>query len=312
MSHRELIVLGSASQVPTRHRNQNGYLMRWDQYGFLFDPGEGTQRQMTLFGQPASAISHVLVTHFHGDHCLGLPGVLQRLSLDDVKHPVEVHYPSSGQHFFERLRYASVYEERATVIGCPIGEPGVIFEAPDLKVFAGRLDHRVETYGFCIREPDSITLDPDRLAAAGIRGPDIGRLARDGVLSLGDRTIRREEMGHQRRGQSMALVMDTRVCDAAVELVRGVDLLVCESTYLEEHREMAHSNGHLTARQAAELALESGARKLVLTHFSRRYANPARFLAEAREVFGNTVLAEDGLRVPLLRDSRHSDAIPCP
>src|SRR5919198_3236532 len=96
MTARELGVLGTASQAPTRERNHNGYLLRWADEGFLFDPGEGAQRQLLLAGVPASAITRVCITHFHGDHCLGLPGVLQRLSLDRVPRPVEVRFPASG------------------------------------------------------------------------------------------------------------------------------------------------------------------------------------------------------------------------
>src|SRR5262249_27893983 len=100
MSPRELVVLGTASQGPTPDRNHNGYLLRWDTEGLLFDPGEGTQRQLLLAGVAPSAITRICVTHFHGDHCLGLPGVLQRLSLDRVPHPVYAHYPASGQEYF--------------------------------------------------------------------------------------------------------------------------------------------------------------------------------------------------------------------
>ncbi len=109
MSARELVVLGTASQVPTRHRNHNGYLLRWDAEGLLFDPGEGTQRQMLFAGVASSAITRICLTHFHGDHCLGVPGVVQRLSLDRVAHPVHAHYPASGAHWFARLRYATAY-----------------------------------------------------------------------------------------------------------------------------------------------------------------------------------------------------------
>lgn len=96
MSVRELVVLGTASQVPTRYRNHNGYLLRWDGAGLLFDPGEGTQRQMLLAGVSATDVTRICVTHFHGDHCLDLPGVIQRLSLDGVPHPVDAHYPATG------------------------------------------------------------------------------------------------------------------------------------------------------------------------------------------------------------------------
>src|SRR5436190_18449957 len=109
MSARELVVLGTASQVPTRYRNHNGYLLRWDEEGLLFDPGEGTQRQMIHAEVAATAVTRVCITHFHGDHCLGLAGVSQRISLDGAPHLVHAYYPSSGQVFYERLRHASIY-----------------------------------------------------------------------------------------------------------------------------------------------------------------------------------------------------------
>src|SRR5947199_1123350 len=120
MSTREVIFLGTASQVPTRARSHNALFLLWDDLGVLFDPGEGTQRQMTLAGLSASQITHVAITHFHGDHCLGLAGVIQRLSLDGVPHPVEVLYPASGQVFFERLRHASLFFERAELVPRPV------------------------------------------------------------------------------------------------------------------------------------------------------------------------------------------------
>ena len=97
-------MLGTACQAPTRRRNHNGYLLRWDGEGILFDPGEGTQRQMVLAGVSASDLTRICVSHFHGDHCLGLTGVVQRLALDRVEHPVPAHYPASGQEYFDRLR----------------------------------------------------------------------------------------------------------------------------------------------------------------------------------------------------------------
>ena len=111
MSSREVIFLGTASQVPTRRRNHNALFLAWDDLGILFDPGEGTQRQMTHAGLSATQITHVCVTHFHGDHCLGLAGIVQRLSLDRVPHPVEVIYPRGGQVYFERLRHASIFHD---------------------------------------------------------------------------------------------------------------------------------------------------------------------------------------------------------
>src|SRR5918997_517613 len=108
MSARELVVLGTASQVPTRYRNHNGYFLRWDGEGVLFDPGEGTQRQLLLAGIPSGSITRICITHLHGDHCLGLPGVIQRMVLDRVTHPIDVYFPASGRPYIDRLRSASV------------------------------------------------------------------------------------------------------------------------------------------------------------------------------------------------------------
>src|SRR5690349_14193888 len=102
MSVRELLVLGSASAVPTRHRNHNGYLLRWDGHGLLFDPGEGTQRQLILAGQATSDLTWICITHFHGDHCLGVPGIIQRIARDGVQHRVDAAFPASGMAYWER------------------------------------------------------------------------------------------------------------------------------------------------------------------------------------------------------------------
>lgn len=295
MSVRELVVLGTASQVPTRRRNHNGYFLRWDGDGFLFDPGEGTQRQMIHYGVTATSITDVLITHFHGDHCLGFASLVQRISLDEVPHPVRAHYPASGQVYYDRLRKASIFRDVAKLQPNPLKDEGVIHRTGDWHLEARRLDHSVECFGYRLVEPDQWTLDADALKDAGLRGPEVGALKRDGELKRDDGTmIRREDVGRLRRGQKMAFVMDTRICDNAFELARDVDLLVCESTYLDEHAEDAHKNAHMTARQAATIAKEAGAKKLVLTHISQRYKETEPFLAEASEVHDDVVVVEDG------------------
>lgn len=295
---RELIVLGTASQVPTRYRNHNGYFLRWDDRGLLFDPGEGTQRQMLHFGVATSCVHHVLITHFHGDHCLGLAGLVQRISLDGVPHRVQVHYPASGEEYFQRLRHASIFHDRAETVPRPIaiaGEGEVeIAREPGFALVARRLDHRVETFGYRLQEPAGRRMLPDRLDAAGVSGPDIGRLQREGELCVGERLVRLEDVSAPRPGQSMAFVMDTRPCAGAEELARGVDLLVCESTYLSSEAAEAHANAHMTADQAGRLAAAAGARRLVLTHFSQRYTELEPFLEEARAHHPDVVAARDG------------------
>ncbi|GAA0945703.1 ribonuclease Z [Pseudonocardia zijingensis] len=305
MSGRELVVLGTASQAPTRTRNHNGYLLRWDGEGLLFDPGEGTQRQMLLAGVASSAITRICLTHFHGDHCLGVPGVIQRLSLDGVAHPVVAHFPASGREYFARLRHASSFHEIADVREEPVERDGVLATGPTGVLEARRLDHPVEAFGYRFTEPDGHRMLPARLAAHGIAGPDVGRLQREGELAVDGRVVRLAEVSVPRRGQRFAFVMDTRLCDAVHALADGVDMLVIESTFLAADESLARTYGHLTARQAGAVAAEGRVRKLVLTHFSQRYADPTRFAAEAAEVFdGEIVVAEDLARVPLPRRRR--------
>jgi len=297
---RELVVLGTASQAPTRTRNHNGYLVRWDGEGFLFDPGEGTQRQMLLAGVASSAITRICLTHFHGDHCLGVPGVIQRLSLDAVAHPVVAHYPASGREYFARLRHASAFHEIADLREEPIEGDGALATGPSGVLEVRRLDHPVEAFGYRFSEPDGRRMLAARLAEHGISGPDVGRLQREGVLDVGGRAVQLADVSVPRRGQRFAFVMDPRLCDAVYALAEGVDLLVIESTFLTEDEQLARTYGHLTARQAGSVAADCGVRTLVLTHFSQRYSDPARFAAEAGEVFGGEiVVAEDLARVPL-------------
>jgi ribonuclease Z len=291
---RELVVLGTASQVPTRHRNHNGYLLRWDSEGILFDPGEGTQRQMLQAGVAVSDLTRICVTHFHGDHSLGLPGVIQRISLDRVPRPVVAHFPAGGAHFFARLRHATSFYDHADIREAPITGDGAI--AANLE--ARRLYHSVETYGYRLTEPDGRRMLPERLAEFGIAGPDVGVLIREGHLERNGRRVHIDEVSAPRPGQKFAFIMDTGLCDNVFALAEGVDMLVIEATFLSEDAATAALVGHLTAAQAARIATESGVRRLVLTHFSQRYDDPARFVAEAREHYdGDLVIAEDLMRV---------------
>ena len=296
---RELIVLGTASQAPTRTRNHNGYVLRWDDAAILFDPGEGTQRQLTLAGVAVSALTTVCITHFHGDHSLGLAGILQRRSLDQAVDPLDVYFPASGQVFFDRLRYASAYYERAEIQPRPTSKDGEVATVGGSRLIARHLDHRIDTLGWRLEEPDSVRMLPERLTALGITGPDVGVLQREGSLVVDGTTITLDNVSVPRPGQVFAFVMDTRVCDAASELAAGADLLVCEATFLTRDEALAHEYGHLTARQAAHLARDAGVRRLVLTHLSQRYGEGDEHFAEAVEVFPDVTVVRDLDRVPV-------------
>jgi ribonuclease Z len=302
LSARELVVLGTASQVPTRHRNHNGYLLRWDGEGLLFDPGEGTQRQMLRAGVAAHDINRICVTHFHGDHSLGLAGVIQRINLDRVPHPVTVHHPASGRKYFERLRYATAYRETVQLTPAPVsGLGGVLAVTPAYTLDAHLLSHPVESYGYRLTEPDGRRMLPALLAERGIGGPDVGRLQREGVLN----GVALEDVSEPRAGQRFAFVMDTRLCDGVYALAEGCDLLVIESTFLDEDQSLATDHGHLTAGQAGRVARDARVRHLVLTHFSQRYSDPDEFERQARAAGyeGELTVAADLTRVPVPKRS---------
>ncbi|MDR8410453.1 ribonuclease Z [Nonomuraea sp. 3-1Str] len=300
MSNRELVVLGTSSAVPTRHRNHNGYFLRWDGQGYLFDPGEGTQRQMAYAGLSASDVHWLCLTHFHGDHCLGVPGVVQRIARDKVRHPVRALFPASGRTYWQRLRHAAAFADTDVIAEHPLdGDHAVLGQ-----LTARRLSHPVESYGYRLQEPTGRRMLPDRLAAHGIRGAEIGELQRTGSV----RGVTLDECSVVRPGQSFAFIMDTRLCDAVYELADRTDLLVVESTFLSAEESLAREYGHLTAEQAGLVAARAGARCLVLTHFSERYgfADEPVFLAEARRHYdGDVVLARDLTTVPVPRRPRH-------
>ncbi|GAA3214856.1 ribonuclease Z [Nonomuraea helvata] len=290
------MVLGTSSAVPTRHRNHNGYLLRWDGQGYLFDPGEGTQRQMLHAGVSAHDIHWICLTHFHGDHCLGVPGVVQRIARDKVRHPVRALFPASGETYWRRLRHAAAFADTSVISEHPLS--GDLASVGSLT--ARRLSHPVESYGYRVQEPHGRRMLPDRLAAHGIRGPEVGELQRTGSV----RGITLDQCSEPRRGQSVAFVMDTRLCDTVFELASGVDLLVIECTFLSSESALAKEYGHLTAFEAGLVAADAGARRLVLTHFSERYgfADEPAFVAEVRRHYdGEVVLARDLMKIPVPR-----------
>lgn len=303
MSARQLVILGTASQVPTRTRNHNGYVLLWDDVGILFDPGEGTQRQFTHAGLAVSRIGHICITHAHGDHCLGLPGVLQRRAMDGLTAPVTVHFPDAAAETIARLRHVTPFEDTAPVelrpVATPAPEPMAIGRS--LTLTAAALDHGEQAAGWRVQEADTWRLLPDRLEALGIPREARSELVRDGEVTVRGRTFHRDEVAEPRPGQSVAFVMDTRDCAGARELATDVDLLVIEATFLDDQHALAEEAGHLTAAQAARIGAESGARRVVLTHFSQRYPDLDGHLEEATAAAPDldVVIATDLARIPV-------------
>lgn len=298
MTVRDIIILGCSSQQPTRMRNHGAYLVRWNDEGLLFDPGEGTQRQFIFANVAPTVVSRIFISHFHGDHCLGLGSILMRLNLDKVTHPIHCYYPASGKRYFDRLRYGTIYHELINVIEHPVSKPGVVHDDGKFLIEAIELDHGVDNLGWRITEPDTRKFDRTKLIANGVQGPLVRELEEKGFVIVGEREVKIDDVSNIRKGDSVAVVIDTRYCQNAIDIAKNARVLICESTYLEEHRDLAHKHFHLTAREAATIAKLAGAHELILTHYSARYQNLRPFEEEARAVFPNTHAADDLLTFP--------------
>jgi ribonuclease Z len=293
MSVRDIIILGCSSQQPTRFRNHGAYLFRWNEEGLLFDPGEGTQRQFIFANVAPTCVTRIFVSHFHGDHCLGLGSFLMRLNLDKVTHPIHCYYPASGKKYFDRLRYGTIYHETINVVEHPVYEEGIVHDDGRFKIEAKFLDHGVENIGWRITEPDQRKFDNDKLLAAGVRGPLVRELSQNGSITVNGQTVHLDDVSWIRHGDSIAIVIDTRVCKNAVELAKDAKILLIESTYLDEHKQLAYKHHHLTAKEAAQIAKDANVKKMIMTHFSGRYLNLRPFEHEAREIFPNAFAADD-------------------
>ncbi len=289
----ELTVLGTASQSPTPSRNHGGYVLRWGHELVLVDPGEGSQRQLAIAHRQAARLTRVCITHFHGDHCLGLPGVLQAHALQGPTRRLSLHFEPSQAHYVDHLVAGSHLDFDLRVDREGIG-PGESLDVGEFTISAHRLDHG---------EPPAVAwrldgglrshLVPERLAEAGIVEEAIADLVEHGELRVGDRVVTIEEMSEVRPRPVVAFVMDTRPCDGALAAARGADLLVCESTYTSDDAELADRHHHMTAGQAAELAREAGVGLLVLSHYSARYTDEQVMARDAASIFPNVIAARD-------------------
>ena len=294
MSSREVVALGTASQVPTRQRNHVATFVRLDNVSVLVDCGEGTQRQMLHAGVRSSQLDALCVTHQHGDHCFGLPGVLQRRRLDGSTDPIPVVAPDRA------IPDLSLLTDFATNGPDPLHRwvpapteakagPVEVLRLGAWSIQSAPLNHRVPTVGYRFVEDDGRRLVPSLLTAAGIGGPEIGRLQQGQTV----RGVTLNDVSAPRPGQRVAVVMDTGVDDGVLALAQDADLLVCEATFLDAEAGLAREHRHLTARQAAEIAVHAGARRLVLTHFSARYDNLDGHLEEAGAVHADVIVAHD-------------------
>src|SRR3990167_10382523 len=200
MSARDLIILGCSSQLPTRLRNHGAYLLRWNQEGFLFDPGEGTQRQFIFAEVSPTTVTRIFISHFHGDHCLGLGSMLMRLNLDNVLHPIHVYYPASGKVYFDRLRFGTIYHDHIEVIEHPISKAGIVHQDENFTIEAAFLKHGIDNLGWRIQEANSIKFDREKLKAKGVNGPLVNEIEKKKEIIINNEVVRLEDVSWVRQG----------------------------------------------------------------------------------------------------------------
>ena len=307
----ELTFLGTSAGVPTRARNVSALALRLPERSetWLFDCGEATQHQVLRSDVRVSQIRRIFITHLHGDHLYGLLGLLASCGLAGDVSRIDLYGPPGLAEYVESgMRYS--HARFAFPVEVHTVEPGPILDDGERQVHAAPLAHRVPTFGYRVQEHDRPgALDAERALALGVPfGPLFGQLKRGEQVTLPDgRNVDGSELlDPPEPGRALAYCTDTAYSREAVALAEGVDLLVHEATFAEREADLARATGHATARAAARVAREAGARRLILTHISARYATGAdlgtdALLAEARTVFPNTDLAEDFLTVEVPR-----------
>ena len=283
-----IIFLGTSAGMPTRARNVAAVAVIMDGRALLFDCGEGTQHQLMRSAVRFGAIEAVFLSHLHGDHLFGLPGLLASMSLNAREKPLALYGPAGVAEFMRALPlYHTSFDVQFHELA-----PGRVRRDDGYSVDAAPLVHSAACFGFRIVENDRPgEFDLARARALGVEpGPAYGRLQRG--ESVGN-VKPSDVLGPGRAGRRVVYCTDTRPCDSAIELARGADVLIHEATYGSDMADEAVSRFHATAAEAAAVAREAEASQLILTHVSARYTDASPLLAEAREVFAQTELAED-------------------
>ncbi|MEF8937853.1 MAG: ribonuclease Z [Halovenus sp.] len=299
-----LTFLGTSGAVPTTERNPSALLVEREGDRLLFDCGEGTQRQMMRF-ETGFDVEHIFVTHLHGDHVLGLPGLLQTWDFNEREKPLTIHAPAGTRSTIEGL-VSATGDTPSYPIRITQDNPGdVVLDAGEYEVRTFDVTHRTNAVGYVLVEDDRKGRFDRQKAEEELGlspGPEYSKLHRGQPVEHEGRTIQPEEVvGPPRPGRTFVYTGDTRPVEQTIEVAEDADLLVHDATFGDDHHDRAKQTAHSTAREAATVARDAGAKRLALTHLSTRYTGRGWELEnQAEEVFdGRVFMADDGMRVEI-------------
>jgi ribonuclease Z len=292
--------LGTGAAMPTLDRNVSSLALQREGETILFDCGEGTQRQMMRYGVGFS-FTEIFFSHYHADHLLGVTGLLRTMGLQERSAPVTLYGPRGAQRMLGAAITLGIERNRFPIEIVEV-RPGERLARPEYDIVVFETDHRADTVGYALTEHVRLgRFHPERARELGIpEGPLWGRLHKGETVVLDDgRRIQPADLvGEPRKGRTVVYSGDTRPSLGMVQAARDADLLIHEATFGGDESERARETGHSTAAEAAQVALDAGVRRLVLTHISPRYGRDAlELLAEAKAIFPETVIARDGMAI---------------
>lgn len=289
--------LGTSQAIPTEKRNHTAVLLKYKDETILVDCGEGTQRQFRKARLNPCKITRILITHWHGDHILGLPGLFQTLALNNYNRTLHIYIPKGTSAYIDLIfrMFAFQGKIKFEIHECSAGK---ILETKDFCIGAEKMLHGTPTLAYSFIEKDKLRINKQKLKKLKIQGRIISELQKGKDIIWNNKKIKAKDLIYKQKGKKITIIMDTCINNRMLKIAKNSDLLITESTYIEKEADLAKEYRHLTAKQAALTAKKSKAKKLILTHISQRYENNEKvILNEAKKIFKNTVLAEDLMRV---------------
>lgn len=293
----KLTILGTAAMVPTKDRNHAAVLLEYKGTSVLFDCGEGTQRQFSIAGLKITKVKVVCLSHFHGDHVLGVPGLVQSLAQNNVGEPITILGPQHTTSFLKNM-LAGMYSDHVVPYKVIEITKDTTTKFDEFSIRSAPLKHGVPCVGFTFIEHDRRRINTAKQKKLNIPdGPHLGMLQDGKTVTFRGKKLTPDELTYLVQGKRVAYITDTEICDNCYVLAEDADVLISEATHASDLAEKAEKYKHLTAKDAGLIASKSGVKKLVLTHFSGRYKTTQEIQDDVGVVFDNVVCAHDFLKM---------------